>query len=71
MSVFLEQSDVAILTGKKLKSQQVAFLRSKGILFYVNAAGHPVVPKDAVLGLNKPIDQQNKPWVPAMKANHG
>jgi hypothetical protein len=71
MSIFLEQSDVAILTGKKLKAQQVDVLRGMGILFYVNAAGHPVVPKSAVEGLNKPIEQQDKPWVPAMKANHG
>ncbi len=65
MSIFLDKSDVAILTGKKLKSGQVDVLRKMGIVFYVNAAGHPVVPKSAVEGLNKVIDQQDKPWVPA------
>ncbi len=71
MSVFLAQSDVSILTGKKLKSGQVDVLRRIGILFYVNAAGHPVVPRSAVEGLNKSIEQQDKPWVPAAIRRNG
>lgn len=48
MSIFLDPDDVARLTGKKTKSGQIAYLRDKGFLFYVNANGHPVVPKSAI-----------------------
>ncbi len=71
MSIFLEQSDVAILTGKKLKSQQIDVLRKMGIAFYVNASGRPVVPISAVSRENKSIEQQDKPWVPSVIRNYG
>jgi hypothetical protein len=44
MSIFLDDDDVVKLTGKKLKAGQIDVLRRMGILFYVNAAGRPVVP---------------------------
>lgn len=64
MSIFLNPDDVAVLTGKKNKSGQIAWLRSEGFIFYVNAAGRPVVPKSAVeskSGVTQPLDQT---WVP-------
>lgn len=70
MSIFLDPDDVATLTGKKTKSGQIDQLRRMGFLFYVNATGHPVVPKSAI-GLNsedlKPLDAGWKPNV----LNHG
>ncbi len=64
MSIFLDDNDVAKLAGTKLKSRQIDSLRRMGILFYVNAAGRPVVPKSAVESksvITQPLDQ---PWVP-------
>lgn len=65
----MSNEDVAILTGKKLKSGQVDVLRRMGILFYVNAAGQPVVPRSSVehhLHSSPPPDQ---PWVPNVLKN--
>ena len=70
MSIFLDQSDVAILTGKKLKSQQVDVLRRMGILFYVNASGRPVVPRSSIEG--KEISDKPTPsWEPSVLNSHG
>ncbi|MFJ9450280.1 DUF4224 domain-containing protein [Herbaspirillum sp. NPDC101397] len=50
MSKFLEASDLAILTGRKVKSKQIEVLRKMGIAFFVNACGKPVVAIAAVEG---------------------
>lgn len=50
-SAFLSGQDVAILTGRKLKSCQVVQLRKMGIPFYINASGRPIVTRSAVEGL--------------------
>lgn len=71
MSIFLDPSDVEILTGKKSKAGQVDALRHMGITFYVNASGHPVVPKSAIEGSNKEVAQKDKPWVPAAIRSNG
>jgi hypothetical protein len=69
MSIFLDPDDVAILTGKKSKSGQVAALRGMGIAFFVNPTGRPIVTKAALEGR---IDTSNpqKSWQPAI-LNHG
>jgi len=41
--LFLSDTDLEKLTGRKQKSRQVAELRRLGVPFYVNASGHPVV----------------------------
>lgn len=53
MSIFLEQDDVVMLTGRKLKSDQIQQLRTMGIPFYVNAQGRPVVTKSALESFDK------------------
>lgn len=63
MSIFLDDDDVAKLAGTKIKSRQVAQLRSMGILFHINAKGQPVVPKSAAEG-NKVDLQQTQSWTP-------
>ncbi|PSJ15975.1 DUF4224 domain-containing protein [Nitrosomonas supralitoralis] len=63
MSIFLDDDDVARLAGTKIKSRQVAQLRIMGILFYINAAGRPVVPRSAVEGNNQPLNQDQS-WTP-------
>jgi hypothetical protein len=47
---FLCSDDLRLLTGWKLKSRQIAWLREAGIPFRVNATGHPVVTWAAVEG---------------------
>lgn len=50
MGMFLEREELVTLTGRKSKSLQIATLRKMGIVFYVNAIGHPVVARAAVEG---------------------
>lgn len=70
MSIFLNPSDVAILTGKKSKAGQVDALRRMGIAFYVNPSGRPVVPRSSVEG--KEISDKPTPaWEPSVLNSHG
>jgi len=50
MSVFLDDDDVADLTGRKRKSDQIVALRTMGIPFFINAAKKPIVTRKAVEG---------------------
>ena len=69
MSIFLDPSDVAILTGKKSKAGQVDALRHMGIAFYVNPSGRPVVPRSSIEG--KEIADKPKPaWEPLVLNNN-
>lgn len=63
MSIFLEPSDLATLTGRKLKSDQIDQLRYMGIPFFINAAGRPVVTRAAVEG-RKEDQSVRKKWQP-------
>lgn len=63
MSVFLDDEDVVKLTGKKKKSCQVDVLSSMGILFYINAAGRPVVPISAI-NSKEELPQKLESWQP-------
>jgi len=47
-TLFLDETELAQLTGRKLKSRQIEWLRQNGIPFRVNATGHPVVTRSAV-----------------------
>lgn len=40
---FLDANELVELTGYQTVSKQIAWLRSKGIAFYVNGKGRPVV----------------------------
>lgn len=44
----LTAPEVVLLTGYKMPCKQIAFLRSNGIPFIVNAAGRPVVPANVL-----------------------
>jgi hypothetical protein len=46
----LSEEDVAILTGRALKSRQIEALTTMGVPFAVNIIGHPLVPRSAVDG---------------------
>jgi hypothetical protein len=54
--MFLSEDDLEQLTGYVRASEQVRWLRRHGILFWVNARGRPVVPRDAVSG--RPAEKQ-------------
>lgn len=60
MSTFLSGTDVAELTGRKIKSKQIEALRKMGLPFWVNAIGKPVVTVAAVEG--RKDAPQKKTW---------
>jgi hypothetical protein len=62
MSAFLQADDLALLTGRKVKSKQIEALRRMGIAFFVNACGKPVVTVAAVEGRKEAIPK--KTWEP-------
>lgn len=41
-------AEVELLTGYRMPSKQIAFLKRNGIPFLINAAGKPVVPADVL-----------------------
>lgn len=48
--MFLTKAEVAELTGRKVRSLQIAQLRKMAIPFWVNALDAPVVPRSAIDG---------------------
>lgn len=65
MSAFLSAPDVAVLTGRKIKSRQIDALRKMGLPFFVNAAGSAVVARSAVDSqLSVAAAPVKAPWVP-------
>lgn len=62
MSTFLDEDEIATLTGRKIKSKQIQQLRIMGIVFRINATGHPVVTRSTIEG-GKEQPQQKK-WTP-------
>jgi hypothetical protein len=68
MSTFLTLDEVAILTGRRIKSKQVEQLRLMGIAFWVNAIGRPVVTVAALEGRKEAT--QTKLWIQP-RVSHG
>lgn len=62
-TIFLEPSEIAALTGRKIRAKQIEQLRVMGIPFYVNAAGRAVVVRSAIEGKNA-APAEKKAWVP-------
>lgn len=63
-ATFLAEEDVAILTGRKVKTKQIEALRKMGLPFFVNAVGKPVVTVAAVEGKREKAKNEPK-WSPA------
>lgn len=66
MTLFLDDSELVTLTGRRMKSRQIEWLRDAGIPFRVNATGHPVVTRAAIEG-RQPAEQsapQPNAWTP-------
>jgi hypothetical protein len=62
MNTFLDAGEVERLTARKNKSKQIQQLRIMGVVFRVNATGHPVVTRSAIEGGKEP--PQQKKWTP-------
>lgn len=61
--LFLTDSELRELTGRKLRTLQIAALRDMGIPFRINAAQRPVVCRSAVEG-HSMIAAEPKGWAP-------
>lgn len=62
-ATFLDDAEIATLTGRKMKGRQIEALRHMGIPFFVNATGHPVVCRSAAEG-SKKEPEPKRTWVP-------
>lgn len=60
--LFLTADELAELTGRRLKSRQIYWLRAEGIPFRVNATGHPVVTRLSVEGRPEPVGATPAKW---------
>lgn len=63
-ATFLEESEIAVLTGRKMKSLQIKALRVMGVPFRVNATGHPVVCRSHVEGSRQEPQAIKQAWAP-------
>jgi len=63
MSIFLDDDEIAKLTGRKIKSLQIETLRKQGVPFRINATGHPVVARSAI-DKPLPVDDAKPAWTP-------
>lgn len=50
VDMFLSPVELAVLTGRKVKSKQVEALRRMGVPFFVNACGRAVVTRAVIEG---------------------
>jgi len=64
-TMFLDDKEVARLTGFSRKTRQVQQLRMMGIPFYVNAAGRAVVTRSVVDGSRQEAKKTVGSWSPA------
>ncbi len=64
MSLFLEDDQIARLTGRKTKTKQIEWLRREGIPFRVNARGHPIVTRSVIEGTGPQAKEQPRTWMP-------
>lgn len=65
--LFLTEEELATLTGRRIRSKQIEALRAMLIPFRVNAIGHPVVTRAAVLGyIPAKADAANQGWTPRL-----
>jgi hypothetical protein len=65
-ATFLNDDEIAELTGRKIKSKQIEALRKMGLPFFVNAIGRAVVTRSVIdKGANTPAaPAEKKRWVP-------
>jgi len=71
--MFLSADEIAVLTGRKVRSKQIEALRHMGVTFFINAIGRPIVAKSAIEGRpGSAVEQPPTPWRSnALGAKHG
>jgi hypothetical protein len=62
-SLFLTDDEMRELTGRARKGDQVAWLRTSGIPYHVNAAGKPIVARAHFT--REPVPANAPAWAPA------
>lgn len=62
--LFLDDEELATLTGRKIKRLQCEQLRRMAIPFHVNALGKPVVARAALIGTATAGEQPRRGWTP-------
>ena len=67
--MFLEDDELAKLTGRRFKSKQIEWLRRKGLPFHVSATGHPVVLRSVVEGRGPDTITVDTEWKPRVLEN--
>lgn len=68
-ALFLTDEEIAILTGRRIKSKQIEWLKAQGIPFRTNATGHPVVTRSTIEGQPERLSL-DKPWAPRVIGAH-
>lgn len=66
--LFLTDEELALLTGYRQASKQVAHLKSQRIPFHTNRAGHPRVAR-AVLEGKRTVEPKQASWSPSWAGN--
>ncbi|QRX80816.1 DUF4224 domain-containing protein [Glaciimonas sp. PAMC28666] len=62
--MFLSESEITTLTGRKMKGHQVRALQQMGLPFFVNAVGRPVIARSTIEGgKQEPV---KRGWVPSV-----
>lgn len=69
-ALFLNDEELATLTGRRHKSRQIEWLRTTGIPFRVNATGHPVVTRGVIEGRKDEPAAAQQRWVPRVVGAH-
>lgn len=62
--MFLTRDEVAILTGRKIKSKQIEQLRTMALPFWVNAVGIPIVARSTIEGKTRSAPAKEQKWTP-------
>lgn len=63
--MFLEDVELARLTGFKIKSKQIGWLRSEGLPFRISCTGHPIVTRSVIEGRTQPAAPVDE-WTPGL-----
>jgi hypothetical protein len=64
MGTFLNEEELAALTGCKWKRKQIEQLRRMKVPFFVNASGRAVVVRTAIEGGKIDLPQEKRGWMP-------
>lgn len=67
--LFLTTEEIKDLTGRSHAKKQIDVLRKNRIPFHLNAAGHPKVTREALLGKTKHQPEPKPIWQPSILTN--